>query len=75
MSLSLFFYFGLFKAHYNSVQTPLVSKRNEYNVYMYYSEELKVARQMMEAEPRRYYFTSQSGFNRSHNKNREACKI
>ena len=43
--------FGTYEAHYNSVQTSLVSKRNEYE---HHAEELEIARQMMENEERDY---------------------
>ena len=43
--------FGTYEARYNSVQTSLVSKRNEYE---HHAEELEVARQMMENEERNY---------------------
>ena len=43
--------FGTYEAHYNSVQTSLISKRNEYE---HHAEELELARQMMEAEERDY---------------------
>ena len=43
--------FGTYEAQYNSVQTSLVSKRNEYE---HYAEELEIARQMMENEERDY---------------------
>ena len=43
--------FGTYKARYNSVQTSLVSKRNEYE---HHAEELEIARQMMENEERDY---------------------
>ena len=39
--------FGTYEARYNSVQTSLVSKRNEYE---HHAEELEIARQMMENE-------------------------
>ena len=41
--------FGTYEARYNSVQTSLVSKRNEYE---HHAEELEIARQMMENEER-----------------------
>ena len=43
--------FGTYEARYNSVQTSLVSKRNEYE---HHAEELEIARQMMENEERDY---------------------
>ena len=43
--------FDTYEAHYNSVQTSLISKRNEYE---HHAEELELARQMMEAEERDY---------------------
>ena len=43
--------FGTYEACYNSLQTSLVSKRNEYE---HHAEELEVARQMMEIEERDY---------------------
>ena len=39
--------FDTYEAHFNSVQTSLIPKRNEYG---YHIEELKLARQMMEDE-------------------------
>ena len=43
--------FGTYEARYNSVQTSLVSKKNEYE---HHAEELEIARQMMENEERDY---------------------
>ena len=43
--------FGTYEARYNSVQTSLVSKRNEYE---HHAEELEIARQMMENDERDY---------------------
>ena len=43
--------FATYEARYNSVQTSLVSKRNEYE---HHAEELEIARQMMENEERDY---------------------
>ena len=43
--------FGTYEARYYSVQTSLVSKRNEYE---HHAEELEIARQMMENEERDY---------------------
>ena len=43
--------FDTYEAHYESVQTSLISKRNEYE---HHAEELELARQMMEAEERDY---------------------
>ena len=43
--------FDTFEAHYNSVQTSLIPKRNEYEHQI---EELELARQMMEDEQREY---------------------
>ena len=43
--------FRTYEARYNSVQTSLVSKRNEYE---HHAEELEIARQMMENEERDY---------------------
>ena len=43
--------FGTCEARFNSVQTSLVSKRNEYE---HHAEELEIARQMMENEERDY---------------------
>ena len=43
-------YFDTYEAHYNSVQTSLIVKRNEHHI-----EELELARQMMEDEQREYY--------------------
>ena len=44
-------YVDTYKAHYNSVQTSLISKRNEYE---HHAEELELARQMVEAEERNF---------------------
>ena len=41
--------FDTYEAHYNSVQTTLISKRNDYK---YHAEEFELARQMMETEER-----------------------
>ena len=41
--------FDTYEAHYNSVQTLLIPKRNEYEHHI---EELELARQMMEDEQR-----------------------
>ena len=43
--------FDTYEAHYNSIQTSLISKRNEYE---HHAEELELARQMMEAEERNF---------------------
>ena len=43
--------FGTYEARFNSVQTSLMSKRNEYE---HHAEELEIARQMMENEERDY---------------------
>ena len=43
--------FDTYEAHYNSVQTSLIPKRNEYEHHI---EELELARQMMEDEQREY---------------------
>ena len=43
--------FDTYEAHYNSVQTSLTPKRNEYEHHI---EELELARQMMEDEQREY---------------------
>ena len=43
--------FDTYEAHYNSVQTSLISKRNEYE---HHAEELELARQIMEAEERNF---------------------
>ena len=43
--------FDTFEAHYKSVQTSLIPKRNE---YQHHVEELELARQMMEDEQRDY---------------------
>ena len=43
--------FNTFEAHYKSVQTSLIPKRNEYEHHV---EELELARQMMEDEQREY---------------------
>ena len=43
--------FDTYEAHYESVKTLLISKRNEYE---HHAEELELARQMMEAEERDY---------------------
>ena len=43
--------FDTYEAHYNSVQTSLIPKRNEYEHHI---EKLELARQMMEDEQRDY---------------------
>ena len=43
--------FDTFEAHYNSLKTPIESKSNEYE---HHTEELELARQMMENEENAY---------------------
>ena len=57
--------FDTYEAHYNSVQTSLVPKRNEYEHHI---EELELARQMMEDEQREYDQTAPN----AEQENREA---
>ena len=57
--------FDTYEAHYNSVQTSLISKRNEYEHHI---EELELARQMMEDEQREYDQTAPN----AEQENREA---
>ena len=57
--------FDTFEAHYNSVQTSLIPKRNEYEHHI---EELELARQMMEDEQREYDQTAPN----AEQENREA---
>ena len=57
--------FATFEAHYNSVQTSLIPKRNEYE---HHTEELELARQMMEDEQREYDQTAPN----AEQENREA---
>ena len=57
--------FDTFEAHYKSVETSLILKRNEYEHHV---EELELARQMMEDEQREY---DQTAPNAGH-ENREA---
>ena len=57
--------FDTYEAHYNSVQTSLIPKRNEYEHHI---EELELARQMMEDEQREYDQTAPN----AEQENREA---
>ena len=57
--------FDTYQAHYNSVQTSLIPKRNEYEHHI---EELELARQMMEDEQREYDQTAPN----AEQENREA---
>ena len=57
--------FDTYEAHYNSVQTLLIPKRNEYEHHI---EELELARQMMEDEQREYDQTAPN----AEQENREA---
>ena len=57
--------FDTYEAHYNSVQTSLIPKRNEYEHHI---EELELARQMMEDEQREYDKTAPN----AEQENREA---
>ena len=57
--------FDTYEAHYNSVQTSLIPKRNEYEHHI---EELELARQMMEDEQRDYDQTAPN----AEQENREA---
>ena len=57
--------FDTYEAHYNSVQTSLILKRNEYEHHI---EELELARQMMEDEQREYDQTAPN----AEQENREA---
>ena len=57
--------FDTHEAHYNSVQTSLIPKRNEYEHHI---EELELARQMMEDEQREYDQTAPN----AEQENREA---
>ena len=57
--------FDKYEAHYNSVQTLLIPKRNEYEHHI---EELELARQMMEDEQREYDQTAPN----AEQENREA---
>ena len=57
--------FDTYEARYNSVQTSLISKRNEYEHHI---EELELARQMMEDEQREYDQTAPN----AEQENREA---
>ena len=57
--------FNTFEAHYKSVQTSLIPKRNEYEHHL---EELELARQMMEDEQREYDQTAPN----AEQENREA---
>ena len=57
--------FDTYEAHYNSVQTSLIPKRNEYEHHI---EELELARQMMEDEQREYNQTAPN----AEQENREA---
>ena len=57
--------FDTYEAHYNSVQTSLIPKRNEYEHHI---EELELARQMMEDEQREYDQTAPN----TEQENREA---
>ena len=57
--------FDTYEAHYNSVQTSLIPKRNKYEHHI---EELELARQMMEDEQREYYQTAPN----AEQENREA---
>ena len=61
----LFGSFNTFEAHYKSVQTSLIPKRNEYEHHV---EELELARQMMEDEQRQYDQTAPN----AEQENREA---
>ena len=55
----------MYEAHYNSVQTSLIPKRNEYEHHI---KELELARQMMEDEHREYDQTAPN----AEQENREA---
>ena len=57
--------FDTYEAHYNSLQTSLIPKRNEYEHHI---EELELARQMMEDEQREYDQTAPN----AEQENREA---
>ena len=57
--------FETYEAHYNSVQTSLIPKRNEYEHRI---EELELARQMIEDEQREYDQTAPN----AEQENREA---
>ena len=57
--------FDTYEAHYNSVQTSLIPKRNEYEHHI---EELELARHMMEDEQREYDQTAPN----AEQENREA---
>ena len=57
--------FDTYEAHYNSVQTSLIPKKNEYEHHI---EELELARQMMEDEQREYDQTAPN----AEQENREA---
>ena len=57
--------FDTYEAHYNSVQTSLIPKRNEYEHHI---EELELARQMMKDEQREYDQTAPN----AEQENREA---
>ena len=59
--------FDTYEAHYNSVQTSLIPKRNEYEHHI---EELELARQMMEDEQREYDQTAPN----AEQENREAVE-
>ena len=60
--------FDTYEAHYNSVQTSLIPKRNEYEHHI---EELELARQMMEDEQREYDQTAPN----AEQENREAEEV